>query len=445
MKIKKLKALLISTLMSLSLLTGCSGPRTLTAVTDNTLYQSDTDNTTPCYLNNVTMNVDNDILDSDTLRGFVDSYTLELYDDGAFVLLCNMYQHSLDEMDATDARDCLLDYFEGTAVSLNLDKVNGKYVMAKDISPLTGKEADFYKIVFSGAKIEVENTSLEGEAALIAYEDICVASVIGSADGKISSSAISNMMKSVAVIESSDLSTGKGSKPSYEVPDDLLLDTETPGGNETDPKETKDDTDEDEPDAEDDFDDQEADDEEDNDDEEDDDTRSSKPSAGEAKASDVLATSLTINGIEISYPTSYDDLVDKGFIPGEEEDYMVPANGLETILFALDDGGEFNVFFRNTTDTDLPLSDCTLYGLDIDMDYLSASTTVIIGKGIVMGETTKDELLSSTTMEPSYDYDDNDGYYSATYEDPDDFFFNNDFCFTDGILTELTMYFAYDD
>ena len=124
---------------------------------------------------------------------------------------------------------------------------------------------------------------------------------------------------------------------------------------------------------------------------------------------------------------------------------MVPANGLETILFALDDGGEFNVFFRNTTDTDLPLSDCTLYGLDIDMDYLSASTTVIIGKGIVMGETTKDELLSSTTMEPSYDYDDNDGYYSATYEDPDDFFFNNDFCFTDGILTELTMYFAYDD
>lgn len=86
MKTKKLKALLISTLMSLSLLTGCSGARTLTAVTDNTLYQSDTDNTTPCYLNNVTMNVDNDILDSDTLRGFVDSYTLELYDDGAFVL-----------------------------------------------------------------------------------------------------------------------------------------------------------------------------------------------------------------------------------------------------------------------------------------------------------------------------------------------------------------------
>lgn len=439
MKTKKLKALLISTLMSLSLLTGCSGPRTLTAVTDNTLYQSDTDNTTPCYLNNVTMNVDNDILDSDTLRGFVDSYTLELYDDGTFVLLCNMYQHSLDEMDATDARDCLLDYFEGTAVSLNLDKVNGKYVMAKDISPLTGKEADFYKIVFSGAKIEVENTSLEGEAALVAYENICVAAVIGSADGKISSSSISNMMKSVAVIESSDLSTGEGSKPSYKVPDDLLLDTETPDGDETDPTETKDDTDEDELDDEDDFDDQE------DDDEEDDDTRSSKPSSGEAKSSDVLATSLTIDGIEISYPTSYDDLVDKGFIPGEEEDYMVPANGSEIILFALSDGGEINVFFRNTADTDMPLSDCALYGIDIDMYYLSDSTTIIIGKGIVMGETTKEELLASTSMEPSYEYDDSDDYYSVTYEDPDNFFFNNDFCFTDGILTEMTMYFAYDD
>lgn len=439
MKTKKLKALLISTLLSLSLLTGCSGAKTLTAVTDNTLYQSDTDNTTPCYLNNVTMNVDNDILDSDTLRGFVDSYTLELYDDGAFVLLCNMYQHSLGEMDAADARDCILDYFEGTAVSLNMDKVSGKYVMAKDISPFTGKETDFYKIVFSGVKIEVEDVSLEGEAALVAYDNICVAAIIGSADGKISSSAISNMMKSVAVIESSDLSTGEGSKPSYKVPDDLLLDTETPDEDEPEQKETKDDPDEDELDDEYDLD------EDENDDEEDDDTRSSKPSSREAKASDVLATSLTINGIEISYPTSYDDLVDKGFIPGEEGDYVVPANGSEVILFALDDGGEFNVFFRNTTNTDLPLSDCTLYGLDIDMDYLSDSTTVIIGKDIVMKETTKEELLSSTTMEPSYEYDDSSGYYSATYEDPDEFFFNNDFSFTDGILTELTMYFAYDN
>lgn len=442
MKIKKLKALLISTLMSLSLLTGCSGPRTLTAVTDNTLYQSDTDNTTPCYLNNVTMNVDNGILDSDTLRGFVDSYTLELYDDGAFVLLCNMYQHSLDEMDATDARDCLLDYFEGTAVSLNLDKVNGKYVMAKDISPLTGKEADFYKIVFSGAKIKVEDVSLEGEAALIAYEDICVAAVIGSADGKISSSAISNMMKSVAVIESSDLSTGKGSKPSYEVPDDLMLDTEVP--EEEAPEEDAPDRevpDEDEPGDEDDFDD--PDDEDDKD--EDGDTHSSKPSSKEAKASDVLATSLTIDGIEISYPTSYDDLADSGFIPGEEGDYIVPANDSEIILFALDDGGEFNVFFRNTTDADLPLSDCTVYGLDVDTYYLSDSTTVIIGKSIVMGETTKDELTASAPMEPSYEYDDSDSYYSVTYEDPDDFYFYNDFKFIDGILTEISMYFTYDD
>lgn len=431
MKMKKLKAIFITTLLSFSLLAGCAGAKTVVSVTDNTLYQSDSSNTTPCYLNNVTMNIDNDILASDTLRGSVDAYTMELYDDGAFLLLCNMYNHSLEEMEATEARDCILDYFEDTAVSLNLDKVEGRYITARDISPFSGKEVDFYKIVFTGAKIEVENTSLEGQVALVAYEDICVAAIIGTADDKIPASTISNMMKSVAVIESEDLSTGKGSKPSYKVPADLLLAAGGSDEDDSDLPETDEETDED---WDDDFDD---------DEDEGDTSRPSRPSSGSVDSSDVLATSVTIDGITISYPSSYDDLVDSGFIPSEEGDYIVPADDMETVLFALDDGGEFNVFFINDTDKDIPLSECPLYGISIDTSYLSSSTTVIIGKGIIMGETTKDELLSSTSVKPSFEYDGDENYYSVTYEDPDDFYFNNDFVFIDGVLSNMKMYFAY--
>lgn len=438
MKIQKLKTVLLTTLLSLTMLAGCANAQTLTSVTDNTLYQSDAGNTTPCYLNNVTMNIDNDILESDTLKGSVDNYTLELYDDGIFLLLCNMYQQSLEEMEASDARDCLLDYFEGTAVSLNLDKIEGRYAMAKDISPITGKEADFYKIIFSGAKIEVDNTSFEGQIALVAYENICVAAIIGTSDGTLSSSAITNMMKSVAVIETDDLSTGKGSKPSYKVPDELLLDAGSSPKDDYDSKETEDD-----------FDDGGRDDEDkdDNDwndkDDEDDDDRPSKSPSHSASSSDVLATSVTIDGITVSYPTSYNELVDSGFIPGEEGDYTVQANDLESILFALDDGGEFNITFINNTDKDMPLSECPIFGIDIDIDYLSSSTTVTVGKGIIMGETTKDELLSSSSTKPSFEYDD-ENYYSVTFENPDSFYFNNDFVFIDGVLTNVKMYFAYE-
>lgn len=440
MKIKKLKAVLLTTLLSLTMLAGCTNAKTVVSVTDNTLYQSDAGNTTPCYLNNVTMNVDNDILNSDTLKGSVDSYTLELYDDGVFLLLCNMYQQSLEKMKAEDARDCLLDYFEGTAVSLNLDKLEGRYATAKDISPKTGKETDFYKIIFSGAKIEVDNASFEGQIALVAYDDICIAAMIGTSDGTLSSSAITNMLKSVALVETDDLSTGNGSKPSYKVPDKLLLDAGSSPEDDYDSKETEDDFDNgsrgDEDEDVNDLDD------EDDDDENDDDS-SSKPSSHSAASSDVLATSVTINGITISYPTSYDELTDSGLIPEEEGDYIVRANSLETITFALDDGGEFNVFFRNDTDKDMSLSECCMYGVKIDTDYLSSSTTVIIGKNIIMRETTKDELLSSSSMEPSFEYNGTEDYYSVTYEDPDDFFFSNDFVFIDGVLSSLTMYYAY--
>lgn len=439
MKIKKIKTVFLTTLLSLAIMTGCANARTLTSITDNTLYQSDVGNTTPCYLNNVTMNVDNDILDSDTLKGSIDPYTLELYDDGVFLLLCNMYQQSLENMEAEDARDCLLSYFKGTAVSLNLNNINGRYVMAKDISPVTGKETEFYKIIFSGAKIEVDNTSLEGQITLIAYEDICVAAIIGTTDDKLSSSAIFNMMKSVAVIESEDFSTGENSKPSYKVPDEPLPDAGNSDEDDFDNEEERDDLDDESPDD---------DENRDNDfDEDEDDTkddpRSSKPSSSNAGSSDVLATSLTIDGIKISYPTSYDDLVDSGFIPGEEGDYIIPGDGTETILFALEDGGEFNVMFRNTEDEDMPLSECTLYGINIDTYYLSSSTVVVIGRNIIMGETTKDEFLSGTTLEPSFEYD-ADNYYSVSYEDPDDYNFNNDFGFIDDLLTDLTMYFPYD-
>lgn len=433
MKIAKLKTILLTAALSLTMITGCSGAKVITSVMDNTLYQYDADGMLPCYLNNALMGVDTEILESDTLKGYVNEYTLELCDDDVFILFCNMYNQSLEEMDASEARDCLLDYFEDTAVSLDLSKVSGKYFLGEDTSPMSGKTTNFYKIVFSGAKIEVNNASFEGQAALLAYENICVAAIIGTVDNQIPEADISNMIKSATFIESESFSTGDGSKPSYKVPDDLQLNMQD-GDTDTNSEEPMDDlTDTD------DIDDAEYEDENDSD-------KPSRPggsSAGAAASSDILATSITMNGITISYPTSYDDLVDSGFIPGEEADYMVPGNGIEVIMFALEGGAEFNVFFRNTTESELPISECALYGLDIDTYYFSESDRVVIGDSIVMNETTKDELSSMAAIEPYFEYEADD-YYSVVYENPEDDSFSNEFGFLDHVLTDFTMYFPYD-
>lgn len=440
MNAKKFKIILLTALLCLCMATGCSNAKVYVAATDNTLYEFDSTDTLPCYLNNAMMSIDNDILESDTLKGFVDFYTLELYDEGMFILLCNMYDCSLEEMSVPVARDCLLDYFKGTAVDLDLNKVEGKYCLTKDVSPRTGKETDFYKIVFSGAKIKVNGASLEGQAALITYEDICIAAIIGTADGKLSETGITNMMKSTAIIESGDFSTGSGSKPSYQVPDDLQLEIY----DDNDAKEDEDiddiaDNDEDQDYEDEDEDDADNEDEED----EDEDDGLTKRSPGSAGSSDLLATSVTINDMTLSYPMTYDDLADMGFTPEEGKDYMVPEYGSEVISFLMDNGGEFSVFFINTSDKETSIADCVLYGFDIDIDYLSSSTTVVVGNSIVLGETSKEELLGLSDMEPSFEYD-SEEYYSVTYESLENDYFNNDFTFWDGILKGISMRFPYE-
>lgn len=440
MKLKKLYAALLTTVLSFSMLTGCTGLKTFVSVTDNTLYQFQSDDMTPCYLNNVMMYVENDILKSDTLKGYVDSYTLELYDDDTFLLLCNMDQTELEDMTATDAKDCLADYFEDTAVSLNLDKIEGKYCMADDISPTTGKSTTFYKILFSGVKINVNKTSFEGQAALLAYEDICIAAIIGTVEDGLTESEISNMMKSVAFIESEDLSTGDGSKPSYKVPDDLQIDFET--GDEDDWND--DDDNQKDNDLDDDLDDDQKDDDRDendwdNDDDDDDTSFGHKTDT----SLDVYATTFKIDKTRFSCPITYDDLLEAGMTPDIDPDTLVESNGIETATFVLDDDNFISVYFVNVSEEDMPLSSCFLYGINVDADYLSSSTTVTIGDSLVLGETTKDELLASAPAEPDYEFEDG-SYYTVSYEEFNGEDSENCFTFWDDILISVTMYFDYE-
>lgn len=429
MKPAKLKTVLLTAVLLLTMLTGCAGPKLVTSVTDTTLYQYDAEGMLPCYLNNTMMGVNTSILESDTLKGYVDEYTLELYDDNVFILFCNMYNQSLDEMKAEDARDCLLDYFEGTAVTLDLSKISGRYFLGEDVSPLTNKTTDFYKIVFSGAKIDVNNTSFEGQAALLSYENICVAAIIGTIDNRIPESDITNMIKSASFVESQSFSTGNGSKPSYKVPDDLQLNTV---GGDTD-------TDEDDG-AFDDLDDAEYDDDDGTEDDDDDAGTASRPASAPASSSDVYATSLTVDGITISYPFDYDDLADAGFACEEGASYEVEANDVATASFSKDGVGTFHVTFSNSKSSPMPISDCPVFGITFDYDSLEPSAKVVLGEGIVIGETTKEDFLSSSLPKPDYEYDEDD-FYSVEFDNPENSLFENSFSFWDGVLEKISMYF----
>lgn len=432
MKIAKLKTILLTAALSLTMITGCTNARLIASVTDNTLYEYDAEGMMPCYLNNSMMGLNTSILESDTLKGYVDEYTLELFDDDVFILFCNMYNQSLDEMDASEARDCLLDYFEDTAVSLNLSKVTGKYFLGEDVSPVTGKTTDFYKIIFSGAKIEVNDVSFEGQAALLAYENICIAAIIGTVDNQIPEADITNMMKSASFIESEDFSTGDGSKPSYKVPDDLQLNI------------IDDDTDADEEDAFDDLDDTEYDDAEDEDDykddadDEDDEGTASRPVSVPANSSDVYATSLTIDGITLAYPLTYDDLIDAGFICEDDDSYEVEGNDIAVLAFSMDGTGTIRIIFTNQKSEPTPVSECLIYGITVSIDDLEPSAEVVLGESIILGKTTKEDFLNSSFPEPDFEYDDEDNdFYSIDFENPDDEEFETSFDFWDGILKKL--------
>lgn len=430
MKIAKLKTFLLTAVLLLAMLTGCANAKLITSVTDTTLYQYDADGMMPCYLNNAMMGVNTSILESDSLKGYVNEYTLELYDDDVFILFCNMYNQSLNEMKAEEARDCLLDYFEGTAVTLDLNKVSGRYFLGEDVSPLTGRTTDFYKIVFSGAKIDVNNTSFEGQIALLSYENICVAAIIGTVDNQIPEAEISNMIKSASFVESENFSTGDGSKPSYRVPDDLQINV---GDDDTAAEEDDD--------AFDDLDDTEYDDDDDGYDEDDDDAgTSSRPASAPASSSDVYASSVTIDGITLSYPFDYKDLVDAGFTCEEGASYEVGENNTAVVSFSKDGVGTFYVTFSNLKSSPMPISDCPVFGITVDRESLEPSVKVVLGDGIVLGETTKEEFLNSSFPEPDYEYDEDD-FYSVEFDNPENDLFENSFNFWDGVLEKISMYF----
>lgn len=454
MKMKKLGAILLMAVLSLGILTGCTS---VSAVTDDSVYDVDVKkDMVPCYLNNTTMYLYEDILTAKDVRGFGDSYTLELFDGDSFVLLCNLYKTTLSDTEAEMARNCLNDYFAKTAVGLDLSKITGNYMIFEDTSPVSGKKTDFYKIVFDGVKITVDQTDLEGSVALLSYDDICVACIIGSTDKGFSESEISNMMKSVAFYESPEFSTGTDAKPSYEVPDGLNIaaseaDEEKASEDETADKPGVQDEDEnsDSDDAfgtDDDFgsdfdisDDLDTDDDLSIDD--DLDLNSFTATATKVAAEDIGTTSLTVNKTTISLPCTFQELSDLGWIPDTYGDYEVEEDSLEVVDFTLDDGSIVSVCFANNEGKPLPLSSCTAESFIVDRSSVSRAATVIVGNSIILGETTAKDIILAAG-EPDYTYGDLD-YASISYnKGTDDDYRSISFDFENQILTSVNIYYS---
>lgn len=447
MKMKKLGAILLTAVLSLGILTGCTS---ISAVTDDSVYDVDVKkDMVPCYLNNTTMYLYEDILTAKDVRGFGDSYTLELFDGDSFVLLCNLYKTTLSDTEAETARYCLNDYFAKTAIGLDLGRITGNYMIFEDTSPVSGKKTDFYKIIFDGAKITVDQTDLEGSVALLSYDDICIACIIGSTDKGFSEAEISNMMKSVAFYESPEFSTGTDSKPSYEVPDGLNIAAAESGDEEVPEEET---ADEEAPDADDDFgmdedfdDDFDIDDDfgmdEDFDTDEDLDLNSFTDTATKVAAEDIETTSLTVNITTISLPCTFQELSDLGWIPDTYGDYEVEEDSLEVVDFTLDDGSIVSVCFANNEGRPLPLSSCTAESFIVDQSSVSRAATVIVGSSIILGETTAKDIILAAG-EPDYTYGGLD-YASISYnEGTDDDYRSISFDFENQVLTSVNIYYS---
>ena len=437
MKMKKLGAILLTAVLSLGILTGCTS---VSAVTDDSVYDVDVKkDMVPCYLNNTTMYLYEDILTAKDVRGFGDSYTLELFDGDSFVLLCNLYKTTLSDTEAETARNCLNDYFAKTAVGLDLSKITGNYMIFEDTSPVSGKKTDFYKIVFDGVKITVDQTDLEGSVALLSYDDICVACIIGSTDKGFSESEISNMMKSVAFYESPEFSTGTDAKPSYEVPDGLNIAASEPDEEEVPKEEAADKEAPDAPDVQDEDENSDSDDAFDTDD--DLDLNSFTATATKVAAEDIGTTSLTVNKTTISLPCTFQELSDLGWIPDTYGDYEVEEDSLEVVDFTLDDGSIVSVCFANNEGKPLPLSSCTAESFIVDRSSVSRAATVIVGNSIILGETTAKDIILAAG-EPDYTYGDLD-YASISYnKGTDDDYRSISFDFENQILTSVNIYYS---
>ncbi len=437
MKMKKLGAILLTAALSLGILTGCTS---VSAVTDNSVYDVDVKkDMVPCYLNNTTMYLYEDILTAKDVRGFGDSYTLELFDGDSFVLLCNLYKTALSDTEAKTAHNCLNDYFAKTAVGLDLSKISGNYMIFEDTSPVSGKKTDFYKIVFDGVKITVDQTDLEGSVALLSYDDICVACIIGSTDKGFSESEISNMMKSVAFYESPEFSTGTDAKPSYEVPDGLNIAASEPDNEEVPKEETADKEAPDAPDVQDEDDDFDIGDDFGTDD--DLDLNSFTATATKVSAEDIGTTSITVNKTVISLPCTFQELSDLGWIPDTYGDYEVEEDSLEVVDFTLDDGSIVSVCFANNEGKPLPLSSCPAESFIVDRSSVSRAATVIVGNSIILGETTAKDIILAAG-EPDYTYGDLD-YASISYnKGTDDDYRSISFDFENQILTSVNIYYS---
>lgn len=443
MKMKKLGAILLMAVLSLGILTGCTS---VSAVTDDSVYDVDVKkDMVPCYLNNTTMYLYEDILTAKDVRGFGDSYTLELFDGDSFVLLCNLYKTTLSDTEAKTARNCLNDYFAKTAVGLDLSKIAGNYMIFEDTSPVSGKKTDFYKIVFDGVKITVDQTDLEGSVALLSYDDICVACIIGSTDKGFSESEISNMMKSVAFYESPEFSTGTDAKPSYEVSDGLNIAASEADDEEAPKEETADKEAPDAPDVQDDDENSDSDNDFGTDDDlstdDDLDLNSFTATATKVAAEDIETTSLTVNKTTISLPCTFQELSDLGWIPDTYGDYEVEEDSLEVVDFTLDDGSIVSVCFANNEGKPLPLSSCTAESFIIDRSSVSRAATVIVGNSIILGETTAKDIILAAG-EPDYTYGDLD-YASISYnKGTDDDYRSISFDFENQILTSVNIYYS---
>lgn len=451
----------MATLLSLCMLTGCQNKETLTAVLDNTLYDVKEKGMLPCYINNGGMLVEEFVFDSDSLRGYANDYIFEVMDEDIFILLCNVENVRLQEKEAADARDLLKDYFKDTAISLDLSQLSAKYMKTKDISPASGKDADFYKFIFDGAGITVDGVEMTGSVALLNYENRYIACIIGSKDGGFSDGEILNMMRSVGFMDSEDLSTGDSSKPSYKVPDGLISERSSTGQayredrdekNDTDDRSDRDDRDnknnrkyaknrkDEELDADADYENIDYANEDDNDLNESAFTRT----FDDVDADDILSKTVYVEGMRLSLPATYDDFVELGLTPDEDRDLEVEGNGIAVVYFTTPKGSEIEVDFNNPDSDTALLKDCPAEYICIEADEVRDPSDIIIGDSIVLGFTTVKDILDGADREYDYAYG-SKGDATINYSDfIGDYYLSCTYRFIDQALDEITIYYSND-
>ncbi len=125
---------------------------------------------------------------------------------------------------------------------------------------------------------------------------------------------------------------------------------------------------------------------------------------------------ITVNGITVTFPLTYQELVAAGFyIDPEDEEYVVNKNEYYDPTFYDVNGAALGyVYIGNMTDGPLAMQDCTVFGFDItsgDLEYSNATFSLPSG---LNENATKDDFITAFG-EPDYTYE-SESYDHQSYQ-----------------------------